>query len=53
MASFGLGTLPSVLALGVVASGLTRFAQRPAVRALAGVLVAVLGVLQVWRALTS
>ena len=53
LASFGLGTLPTLLALGVVASRLTRFAQRPAVRALAGALVAALGVVQVWRALAT
>jgi hypothetical protein len=53
MASFGLGTLPTLLALGAVASRLTRFAQRPAVRALAGALVALLGLVQIGRAATS
>lgn len=53
MASFGLGTLPTLLALGAVASRLTRFAQRPAVRALAGGLVVLLGLVQIGRAVTS
>ncbi|MCU0936565.1 MAG: sulfite exporter TauE/SafE family protein [Gammaproteobacteria bacterium] len=49
MASFGLGTLPTLLTLGAAAARLTPLLQRPAVRAVAGALVAAFGVIQLWR----
>jgi sulfite exporter TauE/SafE len=45
MAAFGLGTLPMLLAMGVVASGVSRLSRRPVVRRGAGVLVGAFGVL--------
>jgi hypothetical protein len=51
MASFGVGTLPTLLTLGLVTARLTAFLQRPAVRAAAGVLVMSFGLLQLWRAI--
>jgi len=51
MLSFGLGTLPTLLALGAVAARLSAFLRQVWVRRLAGGLVAAFGVLQIWRAL--
>lgn len=51
MLSFGAGTLPAVLAMGVFAATLSGFLRRPAVRRTAGALVAAFGVLMVVRAL--
>ncbi len=42
--SFGLGTLPNLFAMGVVAGKLTSFLRRPAVMHLAGALVVLIGV---------
>ena len=53
MASFGVGTLPTLLALGAAAARLTPLLQRPAVRAVAGALVAAFGVVQLWRGLAG
>jgi len=44
MLAFGLGTLPTLLATGLLAERLRNALQRPAVRVAAGTLVAVLGV---------
>jgi sulfite exporter TauE/SafE len=43
MLSFGLGTLPNLLALGLLAGQLSRLARRPWVKALAGGLVIAFG----------
>ncbi len=51
LASFGLGTLPTLLLLGAAAAHLSAFVRRPQVRWAAGTLVAGLGLLQIWRAL--
>ena len=51
MLSFGIGTLPTLLALGAVAARLSAFLKQAWVRRLAGGLVAAFGVLQIWRAL--
>ncbi len=51
MMSFGLGTLPTLLALGVVATHLAAFVRRPLVRKAAGGIVAAFGCLQLWRLL--
>ena len=39
MLSFGLGTLPNLLLMGVFASTLTQFIQQPWVRHAAGILI--------------
>ena len=41
---FGLGTLPTLLAMGAFAAGLAAFARRPLTRRLAGGAVALFGV---------
>lgn len=43
MAAFGLGTLPTLVATGLLAERLRNALQRPAVRVAAGALIAVLG----------
>lgn len=45
MAVFGVGTLPNLLAMGMLAKHLQTFTRRPAVRLMAGLLVATFGVL--------
>lgn len=54
--SFGLGTLPNLFAMGVVAGKLTSFLRRPAVMHLAGSLVVVIGLFYIslpfWLELT-
>ncbi len=47
--SFGLGTLPNLLAMGLFANRLRRWVQILWVRRLAGLLVIVFGLLGVWR----
>jgi len=51
MLGFGLGTLPNLLAMGMFASQLARWAQQPWVRRLAGALVMVFGVINLLRGL--
>ena len=53
MASFGLGTLPTLLALGAVAARLARLLQRTEVRWAAGGLVVAFGLTQLWRGLAA
>ncbi|MCU0936162.1 MAG: sulfite exporter TauE/SafE family protein [Gammaproteobacteria bacterium] len=53
MASFGLGTLPTLLTLGAAAARLTPLLQRPAVRSAAGALVVAFGLVQIWRGLAG
>ncbi len=54
--SFGLGTLPNLFAMGVVAGKLTSFLRRPPVMHLAGSLVVLIGVFYIamplWRSVT-
>lgn len=49
MLAFGLGTLPNLLAMGLLAQRLQRFTRQPAVRLVAGLLVAAFGVLGLAR----
>lgn len=49
--AFGLGTLPALLAMGAAAATLGRFVRRPAVRAAAGGLVVLFGLVQLGLAL--
>lgn len=46
--SFGLGTLPSLLGMGMLAGAAARYAERPLVRQAAGVLVILLGLNALW-----
>ncbi|HLP30804.1 MAG TPA: sulfite exporter TauE/SafE family protein [Geothrix sp.] len=48
--AFGLGTLPNLLAMGLVAGRVASFTRHPAVRAGAGLLVILFGGLTLWRA---
>ena len=50
MLAFGLGTLPNLLLMGAAAAQLNRWVKRPAVRAVAGTLVMVFGVLLLFDA---
>ena len=50
MLSFGLGTLPNLLAMGLVAAKLSAWTRLAAVRGSAGALVIVLGLFGLWRA---
>ena len=50
MLAFGLGTLPNLLLMGVAAAQLNRWVKQPAVRAVAGTLVMVFGVLLLFDA---
>ncbi|MCP5159739.1 MAG: sulfite exporter TauE/SafE family protein [Gammaproteobacteria bacterium] len=45
--SFGLGTLPALLAMGTAAAALAGFVRRPAVRRLAGMLVILFGIYEI------
>lgn len=49
MLSFGLGTLPNLLAMGFVASKLTELTRKPAIKLLAGVVIIVMGILMLLR----
>jgi sulfite exporter TauE/SafE len=51
MLAFGLGTLPNLLLMGVLASRLQGFLHRPWVKRLAGASVVLLGLANLWRAL--
>ncbi|MEJ2059431.1 MAG: sulfite exporter TauE/SafE family protein [Gammaproteobacteria bacterium] len=46
--SFGLGTLPNLLAMGVFAAQLAHFTRRPLVRQIAGLMVLSFGVFALW-----
>jgi len=49
MLAFGLGTLPNLLAMGVIAVRLARWVNNPKVRMIAGVLVVLMGILTLMR----
>ena len=50
MFSFGLGTLPNLLAMGLLAGALRQLLHRPLVRYLAGMMVMGFGVYFIWQA---
>ena len=50
MLAFGLGTLPNLLLAGLLAARLQEFTRRPAVRAVAGLLVLGFGLWGLWGA---
>lgn len=51
MLAFGLGTLPNLLLMGVLAGAAARLVRSPRVRQLAGVTVIAFGLVTLWRAL--
>jgi sulfite exporter TauE/SafE len=53
MLSFGLGTLPTLLAMGTVAATLAGLIRRPGVRAAAGSLVILFGIYEMYWAMTA
>lgn len=53
MLAFGLGTLPVMLLMGSAASRLTTLLQKPPVRAIAGALVALFGLYQLYLAIQA
>jgi len=56
MLSFGLGTLPTLLAMGTFAGVLTVWVRRPSVRHAAGGLIIALAMIQVyavWRGVAA
>lgn len=50
MLAFGLGTLPNLLAVGVLASQLTAFMRKPFMRQLAGLMIIAFGIYSIWVA---
>lgn len=50
MLAFGLGTLPNLLLMGLLANRLSQFVRRPPVRLFAGLIVTALGVSMLWQA---
>jgi len=50
MLAFGLGTLPNLLAMGVIAEKLTAFVRQPATRRVAGSLVILFGLYTIYQA---
>lgn len=50
MLAFGLGTLPNLLAMGIVATRLTEWVRNPSIRLSAGLLVVIMGVITLFRA---
>ena len=50
MLAFGLGTLPNLLLMGIAAAQLNRWVRNPAIRAIAGGLVMIFGVLLLYQA---
>ncbi len=51
MLAFGLGTLPNLLLMGLVAGGMVRWARHAWVRQAAGLMVMVFGLYSLWQAL--
>jgi len=49
MLAFGLGTLPNLLAMGVIATRLSKWVQNPKVRLIAGMMVILMGILTLLR----
>lgn len=51
MLSFGLGTLPALLAMGLFASHLTRWVHNPIIKRIAGGIIIIFGGVMLWQAL--
>ena len=50
MFAFGLGTLPNLLAMGVIATRLAKWVRNPKIRMLAGLFVVAMGIATLARA---
>ncbi len=50
MLAFGLGTLPNLLLMGLVAGGIVRWSRKPWVRKAAGASVMMFGLYSLWQA---
>lgn len=53
MLAFGLGTLPNLLAMGFIASKLTEFTRKPAVKLLAGLVIILMGAYMLYTVLIA
>lgn len=53
MLSFGLGTLPNLMAMGLFAAGLSQWLRRPTARHIAGLSVILLGLLTLGQAIAA
>ncbi len=53
MLAFGLGTLPNLLLMGLVAGGIVRWSRRAWVRRSAGAMVILFGLYSLWQAIGS
>ncbi len=53
MLAFGLGTLPNLLLMGLVAGGIVRWSRRAWVRQAAGAMVILFGLYSLWQAIGS
>lgn len=53
MLAFGLGTMPTLLAIGVMAAGLSRWIQNQTTRRVAGGLVILFGVIQLFKVISQ
>ena len=53
MLSFGIGTLPNLLSIGLVAGGIAYWSRKPWVRRMAGTLVIGFGIHTLWQALAT
>jgi sulfite exporter TauE/SafE len=51
MSAFALGTLPNLLAMGLVAGTLSRWTRKPWVKYTAGVMVILFGIYNIWQAI--
>lgn len=49
MLAFGLGTLPNLLAMGVIATKLAKWVRNPSIRMVAGLLVVLMGIATLFR----
>jgi sulfite exporter TauE/SafE len=48
MAAFGLGTLPAVVATGLLAGRLYRYANNPYLKVVVGLVIILIGLLTLW-----
>ena len=49
MLAFGLGTLPNLMLMGVLAGTMSKFARSPLTRQIAGAMVILFGIVTLWR----
>ena len=53
MLAFGLGTLPNLLAMGIIATRLAKWVRNPSIRLIAGLLVVSMGIVTLIRIFTT